>query len=321
MSFETERRFVADASHELRTPLAVVRAETDLALRRPRSTEEYRDAFRLGRRRGRSTRSVGRRLCSIRCATARPCAASRSTSERSSNASPSPLAARPFVILRVDRAKSEHVVLAHPQSIERAATAVLHNALTHGGAGSIDIRVRDDARGRSHRRRRRRSGLCERSARSRDRTLLESGFRSFARRYGTRPVDRACARRSARRHACARQCAGARRDRHPRRTARLVGLFFVLVVLLVVVLFFVVRRTSSSSSSSGDISSTAAWISRYIAAISRPSSCPLRSELTSLSHWSSAAIVRFIAITSFVGASNFKIHHVLQRTQIRVKDR
>jgi signal transduction histidine kinase len=40
-SFESERRFVTDASHELRTPLAVVRAETDLALRRQRSEAEY----------------------------------------------------------------------------------------------------------------------------------------------------------------------------------------------------------------------------------------------------------------------------------------
>ncbi len=44
-SFATERRFVTDASHELRTPLAVVRAETDLALRRPRDPGEYRAAL------------------------------------------------------------------------------------------------------------------------------------------------------------------------------------------------------------------------------------------------------------------------------------
>lgn len=35
-----ERRFVADASHELRTPLALLRAELELARRRPRSAEE-----------------------------------------------------------------------------------------------------------------------------------------------------------------------------------------------------------------------------------------------------------------------------------------
>ena len=37
-ALEHERRFVADASHELRTPLALLKAELELALRRPRST-------------------------------------------------------------------------------------------------------------------------------------------------------------------------------------------------------------------------------------------------------------------------------------------
>jgi two-component system, OmpR family, sensor kinase len=41
-----ERRFVADASHELRTPLASLRAELELARRRPRSAEELQDAVR-----------------------------------------------------------------------------------------------------------------------------------------------------------------------------------------------------------------------------------------------------------------------------------
>ncbi len=42
---ERERRFVAEASHELRTPLASLKAELELALRRPRSAEELRDAI------------------------------------------------------------------------------------------------------------------------------------------------------------------------------------------------------------------------------------------------------------------------------------
>jgi len=44
-SFDTMRRFVADASHELRTPLSVIRGEADLALTRDRSPAEYRDAL------------------------------------------------------------------------------------------------------------------------------------------------------------------------------------------------------------------------------------------------------------------------------------
>lgn len=45
-AFEHERRFVADASHELRTPLALLRAELELALRRPRTREQLEEALR-----------------------------------------------------------------------------------------------------------------------------------------------------------------------------------------------------------------------------------------------------------------------------------
>jgi heavy metal sensor kinase len=41
-AFEQQARFTADASHELRTPLTVLRSQTQLALSRPRSAEEYR---------------------------------------------------------------------------------------------------------------------------------------------------------------------------------------------------------------------------------------------------------------------------------------
>jgi signal transduction histidine kinase len=43
--FEQLSRFTADASHELRTPLAVIRSHAQLALARPRSAEEYRQAL------------------------------------------------------------------------------------------------------------------------------------------------------------------------------------------------------------------------------------------------------------------------------------
>jgi two-component system, OmpR family, heavy metal sensor histidine kinase CusS len=42
---KTLSQFVADASHELRTPLAVIRTTAELALRRSRSSESYRDSL------------------------------------------------------------------------------------------------------------------------------------------------------------------------------------------------------------------------------------------------------------------------------------
>lgn len=44
-AFERERRFTADASHELRTPLAVLRGELELALRKERTGEQYREVL------------------------------------------------------------------------------------------------------------------------------------------------------------------------------------------------------------------------------------------------------------------------------------
>jgi heavy metal sensor kinase len=45
-AFKRLRRFNGDVSHELRTPLAVLRGEAELALRRERSPEEYKQALR-----------------------------------------------------------------------------------------------------------------------------------------------------------------------------------------------------------------------------------------------------------------------------------
>jgi heavy metal sensor kinase len=57
-AFEQQSRFTADASHELRTPLSVILANAELALSRPRSSEEYRAALDTCRRASQRMKSL-----------------------------------------------------------------------------------------------------------------------------------------------------------------------------------------------------------------------------------------------------------------------
>lgn len=45
-SFQSQKRFTADASHELRLPLTIMKGEIEVALRQPRSADEYADTLR-----------------------------------------------------------------------------------------------------------------------------------------------------------------------------------------------------------------------------------------------------------------------------------
>lgn len=45
-AFDAQRRFIGDASHELRSPLTAIRGKVEVALRRDRPQEEYREVLR-----------------------------------------------------------------------------------------------------------------------------------------------------------------------------------------------------------------------------------------------------------------------------------
>lgn len=138
-SFTNERRFVADASHELRTPLAVVRAETELALRRERTSEEYRAALASIEREAIQLEALVDQLLETMRTEALATSGSVDVTEvlqtLVDRVRPASRSMRANL-----RAATAARVCADRSSLERAANAVLHNAIVHGG-GEIDVRV------------------------------------------------------------------------------------------------------------------------------------------------------------------------------------
>lgn len=133
-AFARERRFVADASHELRAPLAVLRAETELALRRERDPQEYRDALlSIAREAVRLEELVDELLAAAR---AEVDARARQTLDagelvRKLGDRMRPAAATRGIEVRVN-AQSEARAQANRATLERALLAVVHNALQYG---------------------------------------------------------------------------------------------------------------------------------------------------------------------------------------------
>ena len=72
LAVEQERRFMADASHELRTPISVLRAETEWALDRERSPQQYKDALAVCRRAAHRMQDIAERLLTLVRAEAAP---------------------------------------------------------------------------------------------------------------------------------------------------------------------------------------------------------------------------------------------------------
>jgi signal transduction histidine kinase len=146
-SVERERRFAADASHELRTPLAVIKAECDLALRRDREPEEYRQAIAS------VAREAGRleELTSQLLAAARFEGGAREAQVVDVNHLVRMLAerVRPAAEVREVRVtvstNGEAFVQANATNVERALLAVLHNAIDHAKPnGAVELRVAEN---------------------------------------------------------------------------------------------------------------------------------------------------------------------------------
>ena len=155
-----ERRLTAEVSHELRTPLAQIQAEVDLALRRERTGDEYRQALEEIRA---SAARIGATIETLLATARQDGRLPRGTGDVREAASRvvgalGPLADGRRVVVRVDptidggtRAGVEQEV------IERILQPVIENACRHGHGdvrvgvtsenGDVEVTVADDGPG------------------------------------------------------------------------------------------------------------------------------------------------------------------------------
>lgn len=130
-AFARERRFVGDASHELRAPLAVLRAETELALRQERTDDEYRAALQSIARETVRLEDLVEDLLATARADADALRRERLDAGelvRRIGDRVRPAAAVLEVDVAVDASESAFVD-ANPAMLERALLAILHNAI------------------------------------------------------------------------------------------------------------------------------------------------------------------------------------------------
>ena len=143
-AFERERRFTSDASHELRAPLSVIRAEADLALRRERSGEEYRNALRAIADGAEALEVITRDLLSAARADAETggeAILALGTLASDAAAQLAVLAAQRGLTIDVRSEDGVHV-RAEREALTRAIVAVLHNAIKYAcDAGHVQLDV------------------------------------------------------------------------------------------------------------------------------------------------------------------------------------
>jgi heavy metal sensor kinase len=160
-ALERERSFVADASHELRTPLALLKAELDVALRRPRSKDELEQALRsAAAETDRLSQLAEDLLVLARSDRGRLPLRTEPTSARDIAARVAErFAHRARVVNRtieVD-ASTEIELVADGRRVEQALGNLVDNALRHGGGairlaaaernGAVELHVVDEGAG------------------------------------------------------------------------------------------------------------------------------------------------------------------------------
>jgi signal transduction histidine kinase len=139
-ALDAERRFIDEASHDLRTPLGVLKAELDLALRRPRTTEELEQTLHTAAEQTDHLVQLAEDLL-VHARTRRgPIPVRREPVELASFCAD---AAASFRTLgRSVRVESdERVVHVDPVLMRQAVRNLLDNAFAHGGGAEVTLRA------------------------------------------------------------------------------------------------------------------------------------------------------------------------------------
>jgi signal transduction histidine kinase len=135
-SVRHEQRLTAELSHELRTPLARISAEAELALSRPRTSEDYRAGMEAIVR---SADQMTRTIDALMAAARQEARVERATSDAREAVGLAVEAARPAadgrgIELRVSLPPAPLAVALGADLLERIVQPVLDNAVRYGGS-------------------------------------------------------------------------------------------------------------------------------------------------------------------------------------------
>jgi signal transduction histidine kinase len=149
LAFEREKQAAADISHELRTPVASLLTAVEVALRKPRSAEEYRQTLEDCRAVARQMRQLVERLLALArldsgSDRSRPRKVDVGELVRECAALVKPLAGERGLELRVDCPKPV-VWTTDPDKLREVLVNLLHNAVQYNrDQGAIDVRAQAD---------------------------------------------------------------------------------------------------------------------------------------------------------------------------------